>query len=142
VRSRLPSHTVLDLLWYLAAPVVLLASSILFTAPILVVIAHAAGVHAAHEADLSSVGLFLFWYLLAFGPMVLLGIAYWRRAGDVSLPKSLVLAHLLTVYNYVWYAAAWAALARVTLGRKRWTKTVRESEASSVGPPEPVTSCR
>lgn len=128
VRSDLPNRAAFDLLYYLAAPAVLLVASILFTLPM---------VFLARWAWSASGSVDLLWgidprllmaYALATAPALILGVCYWRRAGDVSLGRSLVLAHLLVVYNYIWYAAAWRALFRTACGRRGWTKTRRSAE--------------
>lgn len=137
-RSDLPNRTCFDLLYYLAAPLILLAASVLFTIPLvtLAVTAATSGVSIGSPAA-AAVALAV-WYVFAFGPVLLLGIAYWRRAGDVTLVRAMVLAHLLVVYNYVWYAAAWRALARVVTRRGGWAKTARSPEQPSTEPPTPL----
>jgi cellulose synthase/poly-beta-1,6-N-acetylglucosamine synthase-like glycosyltransferase len=132
IRSDLPSRTVGDLTYYLAAPLVLLIASVVFTLPLgwlgwqLV-----AGNLVVHWSA-GMVGYALLWYLLAFAPSLLLSFAYWRQARDIGLARALVLGHLLLAYNYVWYAAAWRALVRILLARRGWSKTVREPESSDV----------
>ncbi len=64
-------------------------------------------------------------YVLSFGPSLLFSLAYWRRADDISLVRAFAMAHLLSVYNYVWYLATWKAVGRAALGRRAWAKTAR-----------------
>jgi cellulose synthase/poly-beta-1,6-N-acetylglucosamine synthase-like glycosyltransferase len=132
VRSDLPSRTVGDLTYYLAAPMILLIASVVFTLPLgWMAWQLSAGTLVTHWSP-SIIGYALVWYLLAFAPSLLLSLAYWRQARDVRLARALVLGHLLLIYNYVWYAAAWRALVRILLARRGWSKTVREPEPSDV----------
>jgi cellulose synthase/poly-beta-1,6-N-acetylglucosamine synthase-like glycosyltransferase len=129
VRSDLPTRTVADLLYYLAAPIVLALASILFTVPLVVLGVHVvAGVSVGHLGGGRAFAL-VCWYLVAFAPAILLGAAYQRTARDTSLARSMLLSHLLLVYNYIWYAAVWRALARIALRRSGWVKTARLAEA-------------
>lgn len=134
VRSDLPTRTVADLLYYLAAPAVLAVASILFTVPlVLLAIGIVSGLSVGHL----SVGLIIgviAWYLVAFAPALLLGFAYHQTARDVSMAHSMVLSHLLLFYNYIWYLAVWRALARIVIGRSGWTKTGRLSEDDASRP--------
>jgi 1,2-diacylglycerol 3-beta-glucosyltransferase len=130
LRSSLPGVTVLDLLWYLAAPAVSLVVSVVFGLAT-VVLAASVGL-----ALLTRGGLALTWwlvplYLLSFGPALVLSLAYRRQAGDIGLARALAMAHLLCLYNVVWYAATWRALGRVVLGRHGWVKTARVAEAAT-----------
>lgn len=136
VRSNLPSRTVADLLYYLAAPVVLLAASVLFTIPLIGLVITIGTGDWTTGLTWAHTGRILVWYLLAFAPAILLGIAYWRFAKDVSFARAVVIGHLLLVYNYVWYFAAWRALVRIVLRRGGWAKTVRHVETHA--PAEPV----
>ena len=113
-----------DLTWYLAAPAVTLIASLVFGLPaILLVLAMARGtVVSGFTFDSGSIALL---YLLSFGPSWLLGTIYKRQAGDISWPRTLVLVHFLTVYNYAWYVATWRAVGRIVLRRQGWAKTQR-----------------
>jgi cellulose synthase/poly-beta-1,6-N-acetylglucosamine synthase-like glycosyltransferase len=125
VRSPLATTTVLDLLWYLAAPGVTLVVSIIFGLPAIVLALTLVPAIVGHLV----VADWLRWvvpvYLLSFGPSLIFSLAYWRRAGDISLLRAFVMAHLLSVYNYVWYLATWKAVGRAALGRRGWAKTSR-----------------
>jgi 1,2-diacylglycerol 3-beta-glucosyltransferase len=46
--------------------------------------------------------------------------------------KTIVLAHALSIYNYVWYVAEWRALGRMVLRRRAWTKTPRVTEGEAL----------
>lgn len=126
LRSRLPNRTVADLLYYLAAPVVLLLASIAFTLPL--VLLPVTLVRAVVDPASVPWSQVLAAYALGFGPVLLLAAVYRAAAGDISLGRALVLGHGLTLYNYVWYLAAWAALGRILLGRTGWRKTAREPD--------------
>ena len=72
----------------------------------------------------------LIWYLLSFAPNLFIGFIYARRTRAVTLRRALVLGHLLIIWNYIGYVAAWRALVRLALRRNEWTKTTRSREAS------------
>jgi 1,2-diacylglycerol 3-beta-glucosyltransferase len=74
------------------------------------------------------IGYALLWYVVSFAPNILIGFVYARRTRAVSVPRALVLGHLMIAWNYVGYFAAWRALARMIRGRTNWTKTTRSSE--------------
>ena len=117
VRSDLPTSAVADLLYYLAAPLVLALASILFTLPLILLVAGlTAGVSIDHQGW-GAVVVAVIWYLVAFAPAILLGATYNRTTRDVSLARSMVLSHLLLFYNYIWYAAVWRALGRIVFRR-------------------------
>ena len=54
-----------------------------------------------------------------------------RHVEQVSLPRALGLAHLMPLYTYMWYVAAWRALTRMVLRRRVWAKTARLAEPSA-----------
>lgn len=130
IRSDLPTRTVADLLYYLAAPLVLAVASVLFTVPLILLLVDAVHGIAIGNVTWQTAAFAGGWYLLAFAPAILLGFAYHRTARDVSLWRSFVLSHLLLIYNYIWYAAVWRALIRIVLRRSGWTKTARLAEAA------------
>jgi 1,2-diacylglycerol 3-beta-glucosyltransferase len=71
------------------------------------------------------------WYVLSFGVAPFYGVAYWLRAGDMGVVRSLLLAHLYTLYSYFWFLAGWRAVWSVIRGQRGWAKTARTPEASS-----------
>jgi cellulose synthase/poly-beta-1,6-N-acetylglucosamine synthase-like glycosyltransferase len=78
------------------------------------------------------------WYVLSFGPNILIGILYARRTRVVSLPRALILGHLMIAWNYVGYVAAWRAVGRMLRGRDNWDKTTRTHElATTSADPRP-----
>lgn len=77
----------------------------------------------------------LLWYVLSFAPNLMIGFIYARRTRAVTLPRALVLGHLMIAWNYVGYVAAWRALLRLARGRNNWTKTTRSTETQD---PEPA----
>ena len=126
-RSSLPTVTVLDLSWYLLAPAMCLVLSVVFglTVPLFLVLG-AWQVLGAGGMEWS------WWYVAAYAasfvPAVALTRAYRREAGDIGRARTFVLAHLLWLYNYVWYLAVWRAAWRVARGRTNWAKTARVAE--------------
>jgi len=134
IRSDLPTVTVLDLLWYLAAPITTLVVSIVFGIPAFFVLWSVVSVLFNH-VSLSAIAVWLVpMYLLSFGPSLIFFGVYWRQARDISAPKAFVMAHVLTIYNYIWYLATWKALGRLISRRNGWTKTVRLTDESVVAP--------
>jgi cellulose synthase/poly-beta-1,6-N-acetylglucosamine synthase-like glycosyltransferase len=124
VRSQMATTTVLDMSYYLVAPAIGLLGSALFTAGGLWL----AYIVASEPALWFSVyGLVygLTMYVISFLPALFLAVLYWRRARDLSLTRALVLGHLLTLYNYVWYIAMWKAVVRIITRRGGWSKTAR-----------------
>ena len=77
------------------------------------------------------------WYLIGFAPTLLTGFFYGKRSG-VSKSRSIFLAHVLLVYNYLMYWAAWRALIRMLWGGTSWTKTDRVIEKPQVVENPPV----
>jgi 1,2-diacylglycerol 3-beta-glucosyltransferase len=127
VRSALPTTAVLDLLWYLAAPALSLIVSVVVAAAALIILIGLPDL-LTRLPDLT-VWWFLPVYLISFAPALFFALFYRRQAGDLSLPRALVLAQLLPAYNVVWYVATWWALGRTVLRRKAWTKTARTPDA-------------
>ncbi len=129
---------------YLLSPVLLvLPWSILFTWGLLVVAGSVLGIghsQVATDAPNHRLAFLGIWYLVSFAPN-LVGAWVYRRRAMVSRRQSLLLAHLLIVFNYVTFLAAWKAVVRAALGRDGWSKTVRSVEPAdsadgTVGPPE------
>lgn len=136
-RSKVPNTTFLDLMYVLLAPGLMLLSSVVFAAaPVLLAWTLATGAF-----DLSSPAVLAFLvtvYLLMFGPALYYGWAYARHVDEVSLPRALGIAHLMPLYTYIWYVAAWRALTRLVLRRQGWAKTDRLAEPGSAPAPTAV----
>ncbi len=135
VRSQLATTTVLDLLWYLAAPGLTLIVSLVFGLPAIVLVVTFIPAVIGHAVLADWVRWLVPVYLLSFGPSLVFCFVYWRRARDISLPRAFAMAHLLSAYNYVWYLATWKAAGRALLRRRGWAKTARVIDADT-----PVTS--
>ena len=135
-RSNVPNKTFLDLMYVLLAPGLMLLSSVVFAvAPVLLLWTLANG-----GFDLGSPNVLAFLvmvYLLMFGPALYYGWAYSRHVAEVSLPHALAVAHLMPLYTYMWYVAAWRALIRLVLRRRSWAKTARLAD-EPVGVAQPV----
>lgn len=69
------------------------------------------------------------WYLISFLPNLVIGLVYARRTGAVRLRTALLLGHLMIIWNYVGYIAAWRAVARIVRGQRGWVKTTRTVDA-------------
>lgn len=70
----------------------------------------------------------LVMYLLSFFPMIAAGLLYYRQDRSVGLVRALLLGHLLVLYNYLAYVAAWSALIRIWRSDHAWVKTRRLDE--------------
>ncbi|KJE76292.1 glycosyltransferase [Ferrimicrobium acidiphilum] len=79
-------------------------------------------------------GYLLFWYVFSFLPNILIGLIYYRRTRSISLPKAILMGHLMLLWNYIGYISAWAALVRMIKGVRSWSKTGRtvELEGSTI----------
>jgi 1,2-diacylglycerol 3-beta-glucosyltransferase len=117
VRSQLPTVTVLDLLLCLATPLLALVASVLYGIPSLLVLAGTAWLLATGSVGGDAWPWLVLAYLLLVGPALALSFLYRHKAGDLSLWRTVAVAHLLVAYSVVWYAAAWRALARTATGR-------------------------
>ena len=143
IASTLPTVTVLDLCYYLLAPAIVLASSVLFTVPLVLLITRIATDPRVwgSPGGLAYLGAL---YLISFGPALGLALVYQRRARDLSVFAAVLLGQLLAGYNYIWYLAEWKALVRILTRRTGWTKTSRIHEhpahpipSEGVGDPAP-----
>lgn len=132
IRSDLPTFTVLDLLWYLAAPITTLLVSLVFGIPAVLLLVSTV-IALTNQASIGSVAWLLPLYVLSFGPSLVFFAVYWHQAKDISAPKAFLLAHVLTLYNYVWYLATWKALGRLVTGRNGWSKTTRLADEEDAG---------
>ena len=137
LRARLPTKATFDLVFHLTGPALVL----LVTPPMLAFVAGIAalGIGAAVGASLHSVTahggrLIVLWYVLSFGLAPFYGFSYWLQARDTSLAKSVGLAHLFSIYSYMWLVAGWRAVFRVLTGRRGWAKTARTAEVASEPP--------
>jgi 1,2-diacylglycerol 3-beta-glucosyltransferase len=82
------------------------------------------------------VGLFAFAYLMSFLPNLVLAILYYRRNERGSLLRSIGLAHLMLLFNYLSYISAWIAFIRLLRGQTSWDKTARSAEPDVAAPRE------
>jgi cellulose synthase/poly-beta-1,6-N-acetylglucosamine synthase-like glycosyltransferase len=130
VRSTLPRSVVFDLLYQLLASSLILVMSVAsaaFLAALGLLIAGDPAV-AAHLVP-GHYGLpLLVMYALAFGPALVYGPMYWLLDRETSLLKSVVYAHLFTIYAYMWVPAGWRAVWRTFRRRQDWAKTARTVE--------------
>lgn len=75
-------------------------------------------------------GLWALWYVISFSPNLMIGVTYALRTRSVNLWQALLLGHVMIVYNYVGYLAAWCALFRMLRGKTGWSKTPRVAESA------------
>ncbi|QXJ23777.1 glycosyltransferase family 2 protein [Actinomadura graeca] len=112
-----------DLLYHLSSPALLLLTSLL---PIAFVLMLGDTAVASGRAGHSLVSLWwLPWfYGMTFGPAAAYAFVY-RRREPVSRSYSLLLGHLYVIYGYIWFVSGWWALGRVVTGKHGWLKTAR-----------------
>jgi cellulose synthase/poly-beta-1,6-N-acetylglucosamine synthase-like glycosyltransferase len=134
LRSRLAPRTTFDLAFHLTGPALVL----LLTPPMVVfvggMLALAIGAAAGGQVQVVATHggrLVVFWYVLSFGLAPFYGFSYWLQARDTTLAKSIGIAHLFSIYSYLWLFAGWRAVFRIVLGRRGWAKTARTAEAAS-----------
>lgn len=128
--SSLRDRAMLDLLYHLLTPGLVLAMSLpiaaLFVSLFSLTISSPGDVL---EALTARGGLLLAgWYLLSFGLAPLYGFVYSRRERSLGFVEATALAHVYSLYTYLWFAAGWIAVWRVVTGRRGWAKTVRTPE--------------
>lgn len=70
-------------------------------------------------------------YVIAFLPSVMVTLYYRSRSRDISLPRTIVLAHLMPLYQMMWLVAGWRAVGRMISGKNGWAKTARIGQPPS-----------
>jgi 1,2-diacylglycerol 3-beta-glucosyltransferase len=75
------------------------------------------------------VGYALLWYVISFLPNLVIGLVYARRTRTVSIWTALLLGHLMILWNYIGYVAAWRAVIRMVRGSRGWDKTARTADS-------------
>lgn len=77
-------------------------------------------------------------YLVAFGPILLLGTVYARqeRAYGFGWWKSFLVFHVFVLYSTLWYLAGWRAAFRLLTRQSGWTKTDRTKERNHSDAPQ------
>lgn len=127
--SDLPTTTVLDMSYYLIAPAMVLVQSLIFTLGWAWFAWDVAGDPGSWVSVRAGAYLGLM-YVFSMGPGLYLTNIYRRRSSEVSLAQGFVMAHLLVIYNYLWYAAEWRAIWRLLRRRSGWVKTARSTEGA------------
>ncbi|WP_245605929.1 glycosyltransferase [Promicromonospora kroppenstedtii] len=134
-RSPHLSHVAaLELSFYCLSPWILtLPWSILFHVCLGDLILNGSALLDFASTPVATAVVVLAWYLLAFAPAVFNGVLYWRRDRRVGLWRGLAMGNYMVLTNYLSFACAWKALARVLRGETAWAKTARTRET-----PEPA----
>jgi cellulose synthase/poly-beta-1,6-N-acetylglucosamine synthase-like glycosyltransferase len=131
--EHLPGRSAFDLVYHLMSPALVL----LMTLPMLAFTMVLVGMFLSAPSETANMLLqgagenLAIWYLLSFGAAPFYGFAYWVRSGDSGLVKSLLLAHLYTLYSYFWFIAGWVAVWNVARRKNSWAKTARNPEGKS-----------
>lgn len=138
--DKLGQVGLVELTSYLLVPWVLVLPWSIIQQWVLYQLAFGAG-RGIIATDLGSVpwvvGYALLWYGISFLPNLVIGFVYARRTRAVSLSHALLLGHLMILWNYIGYAAAWRGVFRMVRGKVTWDKTARTTDVAAY-PPEPA----
>ena len=132
------SHTAaLELSFYCLSPWLLtLPWSVLFHYCLLDLLLNGSALLDFVSTPSAAAVLVLAWYLIAFAPAVFSGWVYWRRDRRVGIWQGLLMGNYMVLTNYISFACAWMALARVLRGETAWVKTARHSDSAAPSPAE------
>jgi len=130
LRSGLPARTMLDLIYLLLQPGLLLAISLLPLVIISIFLTLLASEPSAlFHALASHWGISVaFFFLLTFGLAPFYAFAYWLHERSMSFPRAFFYACIFVMYGYTWFIAGWRAVGRIVMGRSSWAKTARLPE--------------
>ncbi|GAA3645923.1 glycosyltransferase family 2 protein [Lentzea roselyniae] len=135
---RLSNTAVLEVTLYLAIPwIIVLPWSLLFHIGLAVsvtqVMADPNAIFGTSTMSHVLIGFVL--YVASFLPCLVSGYLYFRRERHYGFWRSLLLGHVLIVWNYVAFIACWQALGRMLQGRTGWDKTARSAEDTAAEVP-------
>jgi hypothetical protein len=123
MRLQTKWYTRTDLLYYLLWP----AMSCLVL-PVVIFLTWVILFYNVTRIDASAwawVAAFVIGYALAFAANIVLGFHYRARSRDISIARTLVLVHVMAVYQFVWFFAGWWSVLRILFRRGGWSKTER-----------------
>ncbi|KAB2339317.1 glycosyltransferase family 2 protein [Actinomadura rudentiformis] len=123
ILRRIPARSAIDLIYHLSSPALLLLTSLL---PIAFMIMIGDAVVASFQAghSLLSPWWLPWFYLMTFGMAAAYAFVY-RKREPVSWAFALLLGHIYVIYGYIWFVSGWWALARALTGKHTWLKTAR-----------------
>jgi hypothetical protein len=132
------SHTAaLELSFYCLSPWLLtLPWSVLFHYCLLDLLLNGSALLDFVSTPSAAAVVVLAWYLIAFAPAVFSGWLYWQRDRRVGIWQGLMMGNYMVLTNYISFACAWMALARVLRGETAWVKTARHSDSAAPSPAE------
>jgi 1,2-diacylglycerol 3-beta-glucosyltransferase len=135
LRSDLPARATGDLVYHLSSPLLVL----LMTGPLMAFLVVVGASLASPTTTIAVVTggrleTFALWYVLAFGLVPAYAFAYWLKDPGTGFLRALVLAHMYTIYAYLWFPAGWIAAARMVRGRRGWAKTTRTPDPVVAAP--------
>lgn len=140
LRSDLPPRTRLDLLWYLTAPMAILAMPLVPMIFLVGLTALLVGSPSASANTLAENSVLLgLAYMFTFGPAYFFGGLYWLRGRSGPI-RGIVLGHAFELYSNLWFVAGWTAVWRIVAGRRSWAKTDRTEEAGGPVTPRELSS--
>jgi hypothetical protein len=131
---RLSGLAALEMTVYLAIPwLIVLPWSVLSQIALVRWFTILTSEHMTDGPLLQRVVIGLVVYLLSFLPLLLAGALYAGRERGYGLPRSLALAHLMLLWNYLSFVACWRALGKMLRGHTGWDKTSRSAESIPIG---------
>lgn len=129
VRMQGSWYTKLDLVYHLLWPAM---TCLLF--PIAVIVSWGyflLSMWSGEGPAVSNLPFAVLTYVIAFLPSVMVTLYYRSRSRDISLPRTIVLAHLMPLYQMMWLVAGWRAVGRMISGKNGWAKTARIGQPPS-----------
>lgn len=146
--SPLPLRTSMDLVQHLMSPILVLLTSLLPVVLVSVIVSaflqHPAPLeHALAHPDPTTL---LLGYALGFGLSPFYAFAYWLRDGRIGFLAAYGLAHVYSIYSFLWFPAGWRAVWAVLRRRRGWAKTARTAtigeDLPQVGGASPASKAR
>lgn len=125
ILTRLRGSRRVDLFYLLTSPVLILITTFLTLSFLTWMIGFAVNL-VAGTAQPS--WLLLWTYVLAFGPGILLSLAYRGHEPGLGYIKAIAFGHLYVVYSLLWVLAGWRAVWNQIRGKTGWAKTERVRE--------------
>ncbi|MCT1445370.1 glycosyltransferase [Corynebacterium sanguinis] len=117
-----------DLFYHLTSPALVITGAFFTVAMLLTALGQVLAIPTGQQ------GFHLYWlgaYLLAFIPMIILGLIYSQSEPGMSPLRAAGLAHLYVAYSLLWSIAGGKAIINIMLGRRGWAKTERIQESPS-----------
>lgn len=140
ITSEAPLSTRIDMLQHLLAPALVLIMSLPVAAFLtgMITLALAAPLGTLRYVFADHGLLVVVWYLLSLGLAPAYGYAYWLQTKRLGLVRSIGLAHLYSLYSYLWLLAGWLAVSKIVRRQRGWAKTARTADTAAVSSQQPT----